>query len=76
MKIETRDVHLDTQGFSDIHDLTSLINRIVKESGVGEGFCHIFAVGSTASVSTMEFEPALVQDVKEKNYFYNLTVIH
>ena len=66
MIIETSDIHLDTRGFSDIHDLTTQVNRLVKESGVDEGFCHVFAVGSTASISTMEFEPALVQDVKEK----------
>ncbi|MEX0779311.1 MAG: YjbQ family protein [Balneolales bacterium] len=36
------------------------------ESAVPVGFCHIFSVGSTASISTMEFEPALVKDIKEK----------
>ncbi|MEX0994601.1 MAG: secondary thiamine-phosphate synthase enzyme YjbQ [Balneolaceae bacterium] len=66
MKIETKDIHLDTKGFSDIHNLTSKVQSIVKESGIQEGFCHIFAVGSTASISTMEFEPALVKDIQEK----------
>lgn len=66
MKIETRDIYLDTQGFSDIHNLTPLVEEIVRESGIDEGFCHVFAVGSTASISTMEFEPALVRDIKEK----------
>ncbi len=66
MKIITKDIYLKTQGFSDIHDVTSDVNSIITESGIAEGFCHIFTVGSTASVSTMEFEPALVQDIKEK----------
>ncbi len=66
MKIETRDIHLDTQGFSDIHNLTPRVEEIVSESGIDEGFCHVFAVGSTASISTMEFEPALVRDIREK----------
>jgi secondary thiamine-phosphate synthase enzyme len=66
MKIKTRDIHLDTQGFSDIHNLTPQVEEIVRESGIDEGFCHVFAVGSTASISTMEFEPALVRDIREK----------
>lgn len=66
MKIETRDLHLKTKGFSDIHNLTPDVKRIISESGIDEGFCHIFAVGSTASISTMEFEPALIKDIEEK----------
>jgi len=66
MKIITKDLHLKTKGFSDIHNLTPVVERIISESGIDEGFCHIFAVGSTASISTMEFEPALVKDIKEK----------
>ena len=66
MQIITRDIHLQTQGFSDIHDLSSQVDEIIRESGISEGICHIFAVGSTASISTMEYEPALVRDIKEK----------
>lgn len=66
MDIITKDLHLNTQGFSDIHNLTPKVDSIVKETGFTDGFCHIFAVGSTASISTMEFEPALVKDIKEK----------
>jgi len=66
MKIETKDIYLDTRGFSDIHNLTPMVESILQESDIDEGFCHVFAVGSTASISTMEFEPALVTDVKEK----------
>jgi secondary thiamine-phosphate synthase enzyme len=66
MKILTEDLYLKTKGFSDIHDVTDTVNSFVKKSGIAEGFCHIFTVGSTASVSTMEFEPALVRDIQEK----------
>ncbi len=66
MLISTRDIHLKTKGFSDIHDLTRQVDEAVRDSGINEGFCHVFAVGSTASISTMEFEPALVKDIKEK----------
>ncbi len=66
MEIITKDIHLNTQGFSDIHNLTQNVQSMVGDSGIRDGFCHVFAVGSTASISTMEFEPALVKDIKEK----------
>jgi secondary thiamine-phosphate synthase enzyme len=66
MTITTEDIHLKTKGFSDIHDVTQKVTGIIRQADVREGFCHIFVVGSTASVSTMEFEPALVKDIKEK----------
>lgn len=66
MDIVTSDIYLNTEGYSDIHNLTPKVGNLVRESGIKEGFCHIFAVGSTASISTMEFEPALVKDIKEK----------
>lgn len=66
MKIETKDLHIKTNGFSDIHNLTEKVNAVVRESDIEEGICNVFVVGSTASISTMEFEPALVQDIKEK----------
>lgn len=66
MKIITKDIYLRTKGFSDIHNLTPDVESIINDSGIEEGFCHIFAVGSTASISTMEYEPALVTDIREK----------
>ena len=55
----------ETRGFSDIHDLTGDVRDIVHRAGVTEGIAHVFAVGSTASITTIEFEPALVRDMTE-----------
>ncbi len=54
-----------TRGFSDQHDLTAEVRAIVARSGVGEGIATVFAVGSTASITTIEFEPALLRDMDE-----------
>ncbi len=54
-----------TQGFSDIKDLTGRVAAVVAESGATEGIVNVFAVGSTASITTIEFEPALVADMTE-----------
>ncbi len=59
-------IHLRTKGYSDIIDLTRNVESIIAESGIREGIVCISAIGSTASITTMEFEPALVEDMKEK----------
>ena len=58
-----REIHVETSGHKDIHDLTADIARIVTESKVRSGLAHIFNVGSTASIGTIEFEPGLQHDL-------------
>jgi len=49
---------VQTTGHKEMHDLTDEVARIVNESGVRSGVVHIFNVGSTAAIGTIEFEPA------------------
>jgi secondary thiamine-phosphate synthase enzyme len=58
-------LEVETQGFSDIVDLTEGVSRVVSASGVRSGQVSVTVLGSTASVSTIEFEPALVEDMRE-----------
>ena len=46
-----------------MHNLTDEIARIVSESHVQTGVVHIFNVGSTGAVGTLEFEPGLQHDL-------------
>jgi secondary thiamine-phosphate synthase enzyme len=57
---------LQTAGHGDMHDLTEQVNRLVRQSGVGTGVAHVFAVGSTAAVGAIEFEPGLRRDLPEQ----------
>ncbi|PKN65437.1 MAG: secondary thiamine-phosphate synthase enzyme [Deltaproteobacteria bacterium HGW-Deltaproteobacteria-15] len=57
---------LKTKGFSDVKDVTQEVESIVSQSGIGQGLAHIFVIGSTASVSTIEYEPALVEDLRDE----------
>jgi secondary thiamine-phosphate synthase enzyme len=59
-------INLSTKGFSDIKDITPEIKKIVSSSGINEGTANIFVIGSTASVSTIEYEPALVEDMRDQ----------
>ena len=57
---------VQTQGFSDIVDITPNIEAIIAESEITDGVATVFVVGSTASISTIEYEPALTEDMKEQ----------
>lgn len=56
---------IQTQGHRDLHDLTQDISAIVINSGIKAGTVHIFNIGSTAAVGTIEFEPGLQQDLPD-----------
>ncbi len=58
-------ITIRTKGFSDILDITSEVQSIVRKSHIQNGIVHIFGIGSTNTVSIIEFEPALVQDVQD-----------
>jgi secondary thiamine-phosphate synthase enzyme len=58
-------LRIGTSGHGAMHDLTSDVTRIVSESGISTGVVHVFTVGSTAAVGTIEFEPGLKQDLPQ-----------
>jgi secondary thiamine-phosphate synthase enzyme len=54
-----------SQGFSEVRDISEAVQRIVTRSGIRQGLVNVTALGSTASVSTIEYDPALVEDLRE-----------
>jgi secondary thiamine-phosphate synthase enzyme len=59
------DIHVRTKGEGDVVDLTAEVTSFVQKSGVKDGLVCISVVGSTASVTTVEYEPGLVSDLAE-----------
>ena len=55
-------VQLDTG--PDIRDITGALDRIVREGGISEGTLAASVVGSTGSLTTIEYEPGVVADLK------------
>lgn len=49
----------------DLADVTGELARIVAASGVQRGTAHLTAIGSTASLTTIEYEPGAVEDLKQ-----------
>lgn len=60
---ESFDVSQDTG--PDIADITRNISAIVAAAGIASGSAHVTAVGSTASVTTIEYEPGAVADLRD-----------
>jgi secondary thiamine-phosphate synthase enzyme len=56
---------VQTSGHRDIHDITQQVAEIVARSGVRVGIAHVFNVGSTGAIGTIEFEPGLQGDLPE-----------
>lgn len=48
-----------------MHDITEAVAGVVAASGVRVGTAHVFVVGSTGAVGTIEFEPGLARDLPE-----------
>lgn len=63
--IEKEKIVLETRAGTDIIDITSQVNEILKKSKINSGIVCIFVPGSTASVSTLEYEPNLIKDLKK-----------
>lgn len=62
-KVITRELSLSTLGQDQALDVTDDLRRLVTESGIREGQATVFAPGATASVTTLEYEPGLLQDL-------------
>lgn len=65
MKIKNFKIRLKTKGFCDIQDLSDQARERVSESGVENGQVTFFVAGSTAGLTTVEYEPGLVKDLAE-----------
>lgn len=56
---------MQTSGHGHMHDLTAEVAAVVERAGVRVGTASVFALGSTAAVGTIEFEPGLERDLPE-----------
>ena len=65
MKVITEEVRLKTKGSPDLLDITGRISRVLSASGLKQGSLSVFVIGSTAGITTFEYEPGLIQDVQE-----------
>jgi thiamine phosphate synthase YjbQ (UPF0047 family) len=82
MAVKTGSISLNTRGNTDIQDITKELERLVVESGLKSGTLTVFCPSSTSGLTTVEFEPGAVADLKrmleelvpsKKDYAHNAT---
>lgn len=61
----TKNFQISSKGFSDIIDITKEVKSLVNSTGIQDGQVLIFIGGSTAGITTIEYEPGLLQDLPE-----------
>jgi secondary thiamine-phosphate synthase enzyme len=61
VKMHTHEISTNGQG--DASDITSVVQRAIAQSGMRSGIATAFVVGSTAGMTTLEFESGVVHDV-------------
>ncbi|MFA4848890.1 MAG: secondary thiamine-phosphate synthase enzyme YjbQ [Methanoregula sp.] len=60
----TKTIRVTSQNEGDVIDLTDEVKKVVKDSGIKTGLVHLFVQHSTAALTTIEFEPGVLQDLK------------
>jgi secondary thiamine-phosphate synthase enzyme len=65
MHVITENVRVSTRGACDIIDITSELSRIISKHNIKNGNATVFVSGSTAGVTTIEYEPGLKKDLSD-----------
>ena len=64
MPVHSGELRLSTRGDGDTIDITAGVQRVVESSGVADGSAVAFVRGSTAAITTLEYEPGGVHDLR------------
>jgi secondary thiamine-phosphate synthase enzyme len=64
MPVRTGGISINTHGNNDICDITNDLERLVSESNLRSGTLTVFCPSSTSGLTTMEYEPGAISDLK------------
>jgi secondary thiamine-phosphate synthase enzyme len=65
MEIRNYVLSFQTTGKTDLIDITREVSSRIRESGISDGSVLVFAPGSTAALTTIEYESGVIEDLKE-----------
>jgi secondary thiamine-phosphate synthase enzyme len=63
LTVATDSIRVATRGDAEVLDLTTRVGAVLARRGFSEGSALVFVVGSTAAITTVEFEPGLSRDL-------------
>ncbi len=61
----TSSIDISSKGFSHVIDITGRVSSVVRGSGIKDGLVSIFVPGSTGSITTIEYEEGVIEDLRE-----------
>lgn len=64
MNVLTYNIEHETSAGTDVVDLTEQVGRYVAASGINHGLAVVFTPGSTAAITTIEYEQGVVEDLR------------
>jgi len=65
MLVKSNNIQLTTRGHADILDITQRVIDCIQNSGISNGIVTIFCPSSTSALTTIEYEPGVLQDLKQ-----------
>ena len=65
VKIINKTLELKSEGQSQVRDITEEVGGCLEKENVSEGMVHLFIPGATGAITTLEYEPGLVNDIKD-----------
>ncbi|MHA2035591.1 MAG: secondary thiamine-phosphate synthase enzyme YjbQ [Promethearchaeota archaeon] len=66
MTVDIQSFELRSKAYCDVINITKQVQKSLKNSGINDGIVNVHVAGSTGAISTIEYEPGLVQtDIKE-----------
>ncbi|MBM3254542.1 MAG: YjbQ family protein, partial [Candidatus Omnitrophica bacterium] len=65
MKVITKSISLNTRGAGDLLDITAHIQSLLSQTKLKEGNVVVFVVGSTAGITSFEYEGGLIKDMRD-----------
>jgi len=63
--VESRKISFSTEGNCDVVNITGQVANAVSESGLTEGLLTVFCPGATGAVTTTEYEPGCIRDIRD-----------
>ncbi len=64
MAVKTESIRIKTKGCTDIIDITPQVGKTISACGLGNGLAAIFITGSTAGLTTIEYEAGAIEDLR------------
>ena len=65
MQIINKKIEIDTKGAGDLLNITDQVVDILTASELKKGTATVFVVGSTAAITTFEYEPGMIKDMRD-----------